>query len=113
LLHKQSQVNRHNQLAHAYIALTPDVRVCVSPQVGVEHWPPYASSIVVELLDDGTARLLYQFQPLRIGDETGPVPVASLLKRLDGIAISEEQFEKASGGSSTAGAEGAVFRWSD
>ena len=26
-------------------------RVRVSPRVGVEHWPPYASSIVVELLD--------------------------------------------------------------
>ena len=83
-------------------------------QVSRSHWPAYASSIVVELLDDGTARLLYQWQPLAIpGEKVGTVPVESLLQWLDKVSISAEEFAEASGGNLDAGVEGAVFRWSD
>jgi hypothetical protein len=70
--------------------------------------------VVVELLDDGTARLLYQWQPLSIaGEEAGAVPVNKLLGWLDKLSITADEFDEASGGSDGAGVEGAVFRWSD
>lgn len=83
-------------------------------QVSLSHWPPYASSVVIELFDDGTAQLLYQWQPLSVaGEEAGALPVGTLLSWLDKLSISADEFDEASGGSHGAGVEGAVFRWSD
>lgn len=76
----------------------------VSHIVPDDVWPPHASSIAFELLDDGTVRVCYQW------DELLAQPVETFVRSAKRLAMSDAQHLRACGDSE---ADGAVFHWAE
>ncbi len=84
-------------------------------QVGDGVWPPYAASIIFELREDRSVKVLYQFDDLAVRQRGEVVPPDAVLDRLDALSISESEFYRLCGEGSGRGlgGDGAVFRWQD
>jgi hypothetical protein len=68
-------------------------------------WPPHCACIAIELLDTGSVRVLYQFEPLYEQTSSG------FLGDVRSLASSDSEHEKLCRGS--VGGDGAVFNWAD
>lgn len=77
-------------------------------RVSFAEWPPHTSHITLELREDDTVRVLYGGGAAQIVE---PGPAATLLERLDKLAIGEDEYvrlcEQRQGGARPS------FSWAD